>query len=158
MQLYFPVWSIYFKELCNYFSLMWCLCYSVVSYSSLTLSVFFIVRESLWKSLPNMFRIFTFYHLLNVGFVSLTTFWFLKLLWYYWCGSFASLSLKCLPLNVLLKSKQISLFHLFCLALLYPLQHFAASDNTLKICQLLLNSPSSLQHPSFSVQCIILSF
>lgn len=76
MPINFSVWSIYFKETCIYFFLMWYFCLSTVSFSSLTFSGFSIVSQSQWKSHSNMFRIFSFYHLLNVCFVRL-------IFWYY---------------------------------------------------------------------------
>lgn len=131
MPIFFYVWSIYFKETCSYFFLMWCFCFSAVSFSSLTLSGFSIARQSQWKSHSSMFRVFYFYHLLNVWFVSLT---FLVLLM--WLLSFPLSEIPS-SLSLLLKPKQISFFHLLCCTF----QCLASSDNALKICQLLLNFP-----------------
>lgn len=100
MPLSSSVLSIYFKETCIYFFSMGCFCFSVVSLSSLTLCGFSIVRQSLWKSHSNMFRIFSFYHLLNIGFVSLTL--LILLMW------LLSLPLSEMPfsLSLLLKSNK----------------------------------------------------
>lgn len=148
MPISFSVWTIYFKETCSYSFLMWCFSFSTGSFSYLTFSGFSIVSQSQWKSHSNMFRIFSFYHLLNVWFVSLT---FLLLLM--WLPSFP-LSEMPSSLSLLLKPKQISIFHLLCCTF----QSLASSENALKICQLLLNFPVFLQYPSFSVQRIDLSF
>ena len=154
MQLCFPVWSMYSKKTCSCFALIWCFCCSVISYSfwgpfwlfhcqRIPMKVTSKYVQDLYFlssiCMPNVFLALNFCGITNVTPL-------LPSLWNAFLFKLAPKAQANFPFSLI--------FVLPC----RTLQCLASSDNALKICLLLLNSPSSLQNPSFAVQCIILSF